>query len=48
MLVKQLFHHIIINLKVYHRTAMVHDSLMGKLFRSCHKLMEGTNLYINL
>lgn len=47
VLVKQLVHCIIINLKLYHRTGKVHDGLMGKLFRSCHMLMEGTNPYID-
>lgn len=47
MLVKQLFCHIIINLKVYHRTHIVHDSLMGKLFRRCHMLVDGRNPYID-
>lgn len=47
MLVKQLFHCIIINLKIDHRTGIVHDSLVGKLFRICHMLMEWTNPYID-
>lgn len=46
-MVKQLFHSIIINLKVCYRAGIVPDRLMGKLFRRYHMLIEGTNLHID-